>query len=59
LEDTGKVYQNIEKYGNMSSATVPFAFSEAIDSGRLKEGNFVLLLAAGAGMGLGGALLRV
>jgi len=43
----------------MSAGTVPFAFSEAMDSGRIKEGDLVMLLAAGSGLALGGALLRV
>lgn len=58
-DDTGKVYQNIERYGNMSSATVAYGLSEAIDEGRASKGDLVLLLAMGAGYAKGGALLRV
>ena len=44
-----KVYVNVERYGNTSSATIPIALSEALDSGRIKEGMNVMLVAFGAG----------
>ena len=44
-----KVYVNVERYGNTSSATIPIALSEAIESGRIKEGMNVMLVAFGAG----------
>ena len=44
-----KVYVNIERYGNMSSATVPIALDEAVEQGRVKPGDNVLMVAFGAG----------
>lgn len=53
-----KVYVNIERYGNMSSATVPVALDEAVRSGRIKKGNLVLLTAFGGGLTWGSALIK-
>lgn len=44
-----KVYVNVDRYGNTSSASVAIALEEAIASGRVKEGSTVLLVAFGAG----------
>ncbi|MBU3958886.1 MAG: ketoacyl-ACP synthase III, partial [Candidatus Omnitrophica bacterium] len=45
-----KVYMNIEKYGNMSSASTATALCEAVKEGRVKKGDIVLLDAFGAGL---------
>ncbi|MBI4307818.1 MAG: ketoacyl-ACP synthase III [Chloroflexi bacterium] len=45
-----KVYSNIERYGNTSEATIPMAICDAVDEGRLKPGDNVLLVAFGAGL---------
>ncbi len=45
-----KVYVNIEKYGNTSSASVPIALDEAIHNGKVKEGNIILMAAFGGGL---------
>lgn len=44
-----QVYVNVHKYGNIGSATVPFALKEAIESDRIEEGDLVVLTAFGAG----------
>jgi len=44
-----KVYVNVDRYGNTSSASVPIALDEAIECGRVTEGTTVLLVAFGAG----------
>jgi 3-oxoacyl-[acyl-carrier-protein] synthase III len=44
-----KVYVNVDRYGNTSSASVPIALDEAIECGRVNEGSTVLLVAFGAG----------
>jgi len=44
-----KVYVNVDRYGNTSSASVPIALDEAIECGRITEGTTVLLVAFGAG----------
>jgi len=54
----GKVFHTIEKYGNMSAASIPISLDEARRQGRLRPGDSVLLVAFGAGMTYGGAVLR-
>jgi 3-oxoacyl-[acyl-carrier-protein] synthase-3 len=49
---------NIERYGNTSSASIPLALFEAVDDGRVKAGDLVLLSGVGAGVTWGSALLR-
>jgi 3-oxoacyl-[acyl-carrier-protein] synthase-3 len=44
-----KVYVNVDRYGNTSSASIPIALEEAIQSGRVGKGSTVLLVAFGAG----------
>ncbi len=53
-----KVFVNIEKYGNMSSATLPVAMDEALEQGRLKTGDTVMMVAFGAGFTWGSAVLK-
>ncbi|MEJ7808940.1 MAG: beta-ketoacyl-ACP synthase III [Gemmatimonadaceae bacterium] len=44
-----KVYVNVDRYGNTSSASIPIALDEAIEQGRVGEGSTVLLVTFGAG----------
>ncbi len=53
-----KVYSNIAEHGNTSSASIPIAIDECIESGRIKEGSLVLLTAFGGGVTWGGTLVR-
>ena len=53
-----RVIINIDKYGNTSSGTIPLAIETAIEEGKMKKGDLVLLAAAGAGFTSGSALLR-
>ena len=53
-----KVYVNVERYGNTSSASVAIALDEAIECGRIKEGMHVLLVAFGAGFTWASMVLR-
>jgi 3-oxoacyl-[acyl-carrier-protein] synthase-3 len=53
-----KVFVNVDRYGNMSSATVPIALDEAVEQGRIKKGDNVLLVAFGAGFTWGASVLR-
>jgi 3-oxoacyl-[acyl-carrier-protein] synthase-3 len=53
-----KVYVNVDRYGNMSSATIPVALDEALEQGRLKPGDNVLLVAFGAGFTWGSSVIR-
>jgi 3-oxoacyl-[acyl-carrier-protein] synthase-3 len=54
-----KVFVNIEKYGNTSSATIPIALCEAFEQGRLKKGDVVVFDAFGAGLTWGAMVLKV
>ncbi|HSK80537.1 MAG TPA: 3-oxoacyl-[acyl-carrier-protein] synthase III C-terminal domain-containing protein [Thermoanaerobaculia bacterium] len=54
-----KVYNNIQKYGNTTSATLPLAFYEARKKGMAPEGSLVAFTALGAGLHWGAVLLRV
>ncbi|OEJ13351.1 3-oxoacyl-ACP synthase [Brachyspira hampsonii] len=53
-----KFYINIQKYGNTSAASVGIAFTEAFESGIIKEGDYVLLTAFGAGLTWGSTLIK-
>jgi 3-oxoacyl-[acyl-carrier-protein] synthase-3 len=53
-----KVYLNIEKYGNTSSASVPLALDEANRLGKIHPGDYVLMVAFGGGLIWGAALVR-
>ena len=53
-----KVYVNVDRYGNMSSATVPIALDEAEEQGRLAKGMHVLSVAFGAGLTWGAMAFR-
>ncbi len=53
-----KVYSNIAEHGNTSSASIPIAMDECIESGRIKEGSLVLLTAFGGGVTWGGTVIR-
>ena len=53
-----KVYVNVDRYGNTSSASIPIALDEAIECGRVKEGTTALLVAFGAGFTWGSMVVR-
>lgn len=53
-----RVVINIEQYGNTSAASIPIALFEAVDAGRIQDGDLVLLSGFGAGMTWASALLR-
>jgi 3-oxoacyl-[acyl-carrier-protein] synthase III len=53
-----KVYSNISRVGNTSSASIPICLDECIRSGRIKKGDLVLMAAFGAGVTWGGILMR-
>ena len=52
------VIVNIDRYGNTTAATIPLAMQTALDEGKLKKGNLVLLASVGAGFTAGATLLR-
>jgi len=53
-----RFFNNIHEYGNTSSASIPISLSEAVEQGRIKRGDLVLLTALGAGIAWGAALIR-
>ncbi|MNI23462.1 3-oxoacyl-[acyl-carrier-protein] synthase 3 [compost metagenome] len=48
---------NLDKYGNMSAASIPVALAEAVESGRAKEGDCLVLVGFGGGLTWGAAAL--
>jgi len=53
-----RVIINIGEYGNTTAGTIPLAMQTAVDEGKLKKGDLVLLAAVGAGFTVGATLLR-
>jgi 3-oxoacyl-[acyl-carrier-protein] synthase-3 len=53
-----QVFNNIQKYGNTTAASIPLALDEAIKEGRLDKGDLLVLTAFGAGFTWGAALVR-
>lgn len=53
-----KVIINIERFGNTTAATIPLALNDAVEGGRLKKGDLVLLASVGAGFTVGSVLVR-
>jgi 3-oxoacyl-[acyl-carrier-protein] synthase-3 len=52
------VFNNIQKYGNTTAASIPIALSEAVLEGKIKEGDLVCLAAFGSGFTWAAALIR-
>lgn len=53
-----KMIKTIQKYGNNSSASVPIALSEAVENGKIQDGDIVVLVGFGGGLSWGAALLK-
>lgn len=53
-----KVYVNVDRYGNTSSASIPIAIDEAVETGRIGEGTTALFCAFGAGFTWGSMVVR-
>ena len=53
-----KVYSNINRVGNTSSASIPICLDECVRSGRIKKGDLILMSAFGAGVTWGSVLMR-
>ncbi|QDH80882.1 ketoacyl-ACP synthase III [Echinicola soli] len=53
-----KVFNNIQRYGNTTAATIPLALSEAWEQGKIKEGDLLCLAAFGSGFAWGSVLLH-
>jgi 3-oxoacyl-[acyl-carrier-protein] synthase-3 len=48
---------NLDRYGNMSSASIPVALAEAVDEGRVKEGDNIVLVGFGGGLTWGASVM--
>ncbi len=53
-----KVFLNLEKYGNTSASCIPVALSQAVESGRIKKGDKIVLVGFGGGLTWGAALIE-
>ena len=53
-----KVLINIDNYGNTTAGTIPIALSEAVDDGKIKNGDYILLSSFGAGFTWGSILIK-
>jgi 3-oxoacyl-[acyl-carrier-protein] synthase-3 len=56
--DDSKVMVNIDKFGNTTAGTIPLGLRDAVEQGRLRKGDLVLIVAVGAGYTTAGVLLR-
>ena len=53
-----KVVVNLDRYGNMSAASIPVALDEAVKSGRINYGDVLVMVGFGAGLTWGAAVLK-
>ena len=53
-----KVFNNIQKYGNTTAASIAIALAEAVEQKRIKENDLVLLAAFGSGFTWGSVVIR-
>lgn len=53
-----KIFVNLDRYGNTSSATIPTALDEGVRDGRVKPGQIILMAAFGGGLTYGATVLR-
>ena len=53
-----QLFTNLERYGNTSGASIPIALTEAVSSGVIRSGDIVLLIAFGAGLTWGAAVIE-
>jgi len=54
----GKVFSNIERYGNTTAASIPIALDECLEQGRIRDGDLVCLAAFGSGFTWAASLIR-
>ena len=53
-----RIVTNLERYGNTTAASIPLALNEAVKDGRIKEGDYILTVAFGAGLTWGATVLQ-
>jgi 3-oxoacyl-[acyl-carrier-protein] synthase III len=54
-----RMLSNIDRVGNTSSASIPILLDENVRSGKIRDGDLVLMSALGAGVSWGGAVVRM
>ena len=54
-----KMYNNIQRYGNTTAATIPIAFDEMIEQKLVKSGDTVMFIGLGAGLTWGGVIYNM
>jgi 3-oxoacyl-[acyl-carrier-protein] synthase-3 len=52
------VYSNIAMHGNTSSASIPIGLDECVESGRVQQGDLILMTSFGGGVTWGGVVMR-
>jgi len=55
--EEGRVFVNVDRYGNTSSASIPLALGDARAEGRLKDGSLVLMTGMGSGLTWGSSVI--
>ena len=53
-----RIYSNIHKYGNTTAASIPIALTEALNEGKIQEGDHIILSAFGSGFTWASAAIR-
>lgn len=53
-----KVLVNLDRYGNTSTASIPLALTEAVQSGRIKQGDHIVMVGFGAGLTWGATVIK-
>jgi 3-oxoacyl-[acyl-carrier-protein] synthase-3 len=54
----GQLFVNVDRYGNTSAASLPIALTDAVESGRARPGDLLLLVAFGSGLTWGATVLE-
>ncbi|MGD9360627.1 MAG: 3-oxoacyl-[acyl-carrier-protein] synthase III C-terminal domain-containing protein [Desulfobacterales bacterium] len=54
-----KVFNNIQRYGNTTAASIPIAFDEALEMNRIGDGSTVVFLGLGAGLTWGAVVVKL
>ncbi len=54
-----KMYNNIQRYGNTTAATIPIAFDEMLEKGIVKQGDTIMFFGLGAGLTWGGVIYKI
>jgi 3-oxoacyl-[acyl-carrier-protein] synthase-3 len=56
--DENRFMSNLDRYGNTSAASIPIALTEAVESGRVQQGDYLVIIGFGGGLTWGSAVIR-